>query len=99
MQAAGPDLRYVTLAPERSGALRAVRALRAAGVDVAIGHSDADHDTAFAAVDAGASLVTHLFNAQRPLGHRDPGVVGAALVDERLTLGLIADLHHVDPRR
>jgi N-acetylglucosamine-6-phosphate deacetylase len=96
VQAAGPDLRYVTLAPERSGALPAVRALRAAGVDVAIGHSDADHETVFAAVDAGASLVTHLFNAQRPLGHRDPGVVGAALVDERLTLGLIADLHHVD---
>jgi N-acetylglucosamine-6-phosphate deacetylase len=95
LQAAGPDLRYVTLAPERSGAIPAVQALRAVGVDVAVGHSDADDATVFAAADAGATLLTHLFNAQRPLGHRDAGVVGAGLFDERLTLGLIADLHHV----
>jgi N-acetylglucosamine-6-phosphate deacetylase len=88
-------LRYVTLAPERPGGLDAVRRLRAAGVLVAIGHSDADEAGTAAAVEAGATLVTHLYNAQRPLHHRDGGVVGVALTDARLTLGLIADSHHV----
>ncbi len=64
---------------------------------VAIGHSDADDARALAAVDAGASLVTHLYNAQSPFGHRDPGVVGVALSDPRLTCGLIVDLEHVAP--
>jgi N-acetylglucosamine-6-phosphate deacetylase len=88
---------YVTLAPEREHALEAVRQLRAAGVRVAVGHSDATDDTVRAAADAGATIVTHLYNAQRPFHHRDPGVVGAALTDERFTLGLIADLHHAEP--
>lgn len=88
---------YVTLAPEREHALEAIRRLRGAGVRVAVGHSDATDAQVRAAVDAGATGVTHLFNAQRPLRHRDPGVVGAALSDTRLTLGLIVDLHHVHP--
>jgi N-acetylglucosamine-6-phosphate deacetylase len=88
---------YVTLAPEREHALEAVRQLRAAGVRVAVGHSDATDDTVRAAADAGATVITHLYNAQRPFHHRDPGVVGAALTDERFTLGLIADLHHAEP--
>jgi len=93
---AGPPL-YVTLAPERAGALEAIGEFVAAGVRVAVGHSDAHDDVVHAAADAGATLVTHLYNAQRPLHHRDAGVVGAALVDERLTSGLIADGHHVNP--
>jgi N-acetylglucosamine-6-phosphate deacetylase len=88
-------LRVVTLAPELDGGLDAVATLVDAGVVASIGHSDADEATVRAAVDRGARLVTHLHNAQRPLGPRDAGVVGAALDDERLTLGLIADLHHV----
>jgi N-acetylglucosamine-6-phosphate deacetylase len=88
---------YVTLAPERDHALEAIRRLRGAGVRVAVGHSDATDAQVRAAADAGATGVTHLFNAQRPLRHRDPGVVGAALSDPRLTLGLIVDLHHVYP--
>ena len=88
---------YVTLAPERAGAIRAIHELVAAGIRVAIGHSDASDHEVFAAADAGATLVTHLYNAQRPLHHRAPGVVGAALTDPRLTLGLIVDGHHVDP--
>jgi len=64
---------------------------------VAVGHSDATDAQVRAAADAGATLVTHLYNAQRGLGHRDPGVVGAALADRRLTAGLIVDLHHVAP--
>ena len=95
---AGADvLRYVTLAPELPGALDAISRLRAAGVRVAIGHSDATDAQVVAAGDAGASLITHLYNAQRPLSHRDPGVVGAALTDARFTVGLIADLEHVAP--
>ncbi len=97
LDAGGDGLLYVTLAPERDGALDAIRQLTAAGVRVAIGHSDADDAQAIAAVDAGASLVTHLYNAQRPFGHRDPGVVGVALSDPRLTCGLIVDLEHVAP--
>ncbi|MBC7632730.1 N-acetylglucosamine-6-phosphate deacetylase [Aeromicrobium sp.] len=90
-------LSYVTLAPERDGAIEAIRSLVAAGIRVAIGHSDASDHQVIAAADAGATLVTHLYNAQRPLHHRAPGVVGAALTDPRLTLGLIVDGHHVEP--
>lgn len=90
-------LRMVTLAPEQPGGLEAVRRLSEAGILVAVGHSDATGSQTRAAADAGARMVTHLFNAQRPLGHREPGVPGVALVDERFTLGLIADLAHVGP--
>jgi N-acetylglucosamine-6-phosphate deacetylase len=97
--AAGRDgmLGYLTLAPERAGAIAAIERLTAHGIRVAIGHTDADEATVHAAADAGATLVTHLYNAQRPLRHRDPGVVGAALVDDRLICGLIVDGHHVHP--
>jgi N-acetylglucosamine-6-phosphate deacetylase len=88
-------LRMVTLAPERPGALAAIDALVAAGVLVSVGHSDAVGCQVAAAVRAGARAVTHLFNAQRPLGHREPGVVGQALTDPGLTCGLILDLYHV----
>jgi N-acetylglucosamine-6-phosphate deacetylase len=96
---AGADgaLLYVTLAPERPGGLDAIRRFVAAGVRVAVGHSDATDRIVRAAADAGATMVTHLYNAQRPLHHRDPGVVGAALADPRLVLGMIVDLHHVEP--
>lgn len=93
--AAPGSLLYVTLAPEREGALDAVRRFVAAGVRVSVGHSDATEEQTRAAADAGATQVTHLFNAQRPLHHREPGVVGAALIDPRLRVGLIADGHHV----
>jgi len=92
-------LRAVTLAPEVEGGLAAVAALASAGVVVSVGHSDATARQVAAAADAGARMVTHLFNAlfnaQRPLHHREPGVVGQALADPRLTSGLIADLTHV----
>jgi N-acetylglucosamine-6-phosphate deacetylase len=88
-------LRMLTLAPELSGALDFIRRLVDAGVLVSVGHTDATAAQVKAAGDAGARMVTHLFNAQRPLGHREPGVPGAALVDPRFTLGLIADLAHV----
>jgi N-acetylglucosamine-6-phosphate deacetylase len=88
-------LRLMTLAPETDGALAAVAALVAAGVVVSVGHSDATAGQVAAAADEGARMVTHLFNAQRALHHREPGVVGQALTDQRLTSGLIVDLRHV----
>ncbi|MDX6278149.1 MAG: N-acetylglucosamine-6-phosphate deacetylase, partial [Nocardioidaceae bacterium] len=96
IDAGNDSLGYVTLAPEREGALTAIKTFTDAGVRVAVGHSDASATTVNAAVEAGATLVTHLFNAQSPLLPRAPGVVGAALTNPGLTLGLIADLHHVD---
>ena len=88
-------LALLTLAPERAGALEAVERLAAAGVVVAVGHSDATADVVVAAADAGARMVTHLFNAQRGIHHREPGVAGAGLADGRLVCGLILDGHHV----
>ena len=88
-------LRVVTLAPEVAGGMAAIGQLTAAGVLVSVGHSDATAAQVAAAAGAGARMVTHLYDAQRPLHHREPGVVGQALADQRLTSGLIADLHHV----
>jgi N-acetylglucosamine-6-phosphate deacetylase len=85
-----------TVAPESVSADQ-VRALAAAGVVVSLGHTDADAATARRHVEAGARMVTHLFNAMSQLGHRAPGVVGVALDDPRLASGLIADGFHVDP--
>lgn len=93
---AGP-VTIVTLAPERAGGLDAVRTLSRAGVLVSIGHSDATADQVKQAADAGARMVTHLFNAQSGVHHRAPGVAAQALADGRLTAGLIADLAHVAP--
>ena len=95
LTAGAGNLRMVTLAPERDGALAAIKQLVAAGVLVSVGHSDATAQQVSAAARCGATMVTHLFNAQRPMHHREPGVVGQALADTRLTSSLIADLHHV----
>ena len=93
-----PDLvRVVTLAPERPGALDAVALLAQRGVLVSIGHTAAAGDTVRAAADRGARLVTHLWNTMPPVHHRDPGTVVAALLDDRLALGLIADGVHLHP--
>ncbi len=86
----------LTCAPE-SVTLGQVTQLVASGINVSLGHSDCTHDTALAYVEAGASLVTHLFNAMSPLAHREPGLPGAALDCGQLSAGLIADGFHVDP--
>ena len=90
-------LRTVTLAPERPGASAAITRLIEAGVLVALGHSDATADQAEAAAAAGATAVTHVFNAMRPFTHRDPGLVAAALTDPRLRPCIIVDGQHVHP--
>jgi N-acetylglucosamine-6-phosphate deacetylase len=84
----------LTIAPECCDE-EAIRQLTRAGVIVSLGHSNATYEEACAAIDAGASAVTHLFNAMSPLGHRAPGLVGAALDDPRCVCGLIADGVHV----
>jgi N-acetylglucosamine-6-phosphate deacetylase len=75
-----------------------IRLLTSRGITVAMGHTEATVAQTTAAIDAGASFVTHLFNAMAPLHHREPGIVGAALTDDRLTVGMIADGVHLDPR-
>jgi N-acetylglucosamine-6-phosphate deacetylase len=86
----------VTIAPELAKP-EEIRALVAAGVRVSAGHTEADETEARAAFEAGVSGVTHLFNAMRPMLHRAPGLVGAALDDPRPWCGLIADAAHVSP--
>ncbi|HYF25177.1 MAG TPA: amidohydrolase family protein [Baekduia sp.] len=92
-----PAVRMVTLAPELPGARALVAQLAGRGVTVALGHSGADATAARAAIDAGARMVTHLFNAMGPLDHRRAGLAAVALTDERLAVGVIADGVHVDP--
>lgn len=92
--AAGP-VGCMTVAPELEGAIGIVRRLVAAGVVASIGHTDATAAQVREAVDAGARHVTHCWNAQRPITARDPGPIGVALSDPRLTVGLIVDLVHV----
>jgi N-acetylglucosamine-6-phosphate deacetylase len=90
-------VRLVTLAPEADPGFEGTRALHGAGVVVAVGHSTASYEDVRAAADAGATVVTHLFNGMGAFNHRAPGVAGAALDDPRLTPSLIADLVHVHP--
>lgn len=92
----GLDALLMTLAPENATNDQ-IAALHSAGVTVSLGHSDCSYRTAAAAVEAGAGMMTHLFNAMSPLGHREPGMVGAALDLGHLNAGLIADGFHVDP--
>ncbi|WP_264000714.1 amidohydrolase family protein, partial [Mycobacterium pseudoshottsii] len=84
-------IRMVTLAPERAGALAAIKQLTASGVVVAVGHTEATYDQTRAAVDAGATVGTHLFNAMRPIDRREPGPVVALMEDPRVTVELITD--------
>lgn len=86
----------MTVAPENV-TREQVRAMARAGILIALGHTDTDYATCLAYQEAGASCVTHLFNAMRGLGHREPGVVGAALDSGGLSTGLIADGIHVHP--
>jgi N-acetylglucosamine-6-phosphate deacetylase len=86
----------VTLAPECVPA-GFIRTLASSGVRVSIGHSEASAAVVAQAVEDGATGVTHLFNAMLPLSGREPGIVGAALAESRLTTGLIVDGIHVDP--
>lgn len=91
------SVRQVTLAPELPGGIDAVRQFVTGGVAVAVGHTNATEDEASAAFDAGATLLTHAFNAMPGIHHRAPGPILAAMRDDRVTLELIADGFHVHP--
>lgn len=95
--AADGTLVMVTLAPERDGALAATRALTGRGVRVAVGHTDAIYEQTRAAVRAGASVATHLYNGARPPHHREPGPSVALLEDPGVFVETIADGAHVHP--
>jgi N-acetylglucosamine-6-phosphate deacetylase len=87
----------VTLATELPGGLDSVRLLAEHGVIAAIGHTDATYEQTREAIDAGATVATHLFNAMPVLGHRSPGPIAALLEDERVTVELINDGTHLHP--
>jgi N-acetylglucosamine-6-phosphate deacetylase len=97
LEAGAGAIRMVTLAPERDGALAAIERIVDRGVVAAVGHTEATYDQTRAAIDAGATVGTHLFNAMRPIGTREPGPVIALLEDSRVTVELITDGVHVDP--
>ena len=89
-------IRMVTLAPERIGGLAAIRQIVDAAAVAAIGHTEATYAQTRVAIDAGATVGTHLFNAMRSIHHREPGPVIALLDDPRVTVEVIADGVHVD---
>lgn len=91
------QLLKVALAPEKAGALKAIRYLNEQGVQVMLGHTDASYQQVQQALDAGASGIVHCYNGMRGLHHRDPGVVGAGLLHPNSYVEMIADGHHVHP--
>jgi N-acetylglucosamine-6-phosphate deacetylase len=97
LAAADGTIAMVTVAPELTGADAAIERLVDAGIIVAVGHTDATYEQTKRAVQMGATVGTHVFNAMRPLHHRDPGPALALLEDPRVTVELIADGVHVHP--
>lgn len=97
LEAGDGTVRQVTLAPELPGAFDAIRLIIEAGSSAAVGHTNADATMVARAFDAGASILTHAFNAMPGIHHRAPGPVLAATADERVTLEVIADGVHLDP--
>ncbi|UTV29629.1 N-acetylglucosamine-6-phosphate deacetylase [Photobacterium atrarenae] len=91
------QLTTVALAPEKSGAIKAIKYLKKQGIKVMLGHSDASFDQVQEALDAGADGIVHCYNGMRGLHHRDPGVVGAGLCHPNSYVEMIADGHHVHP--
>ena len=91
-------IKIMTMAPELPGAMELIRFLKANGVAVSLGHSEADYDTALAAIDAGATRATHLYNAMSGVHHRKPGLASAVLNEPGIQAELICDGVHVHPR-
>jgi len=97
LEAGSGAIRMITLAPERDGALAAIERIVDRGVVAAVGHTEATYEQTRAAIAAGATVGTHLFNAMRPINTREPGPVIALLEDARVTVEVITDGVHVDP--
>lgn len=98
IEAARGNVRTVAIAPEKAGAIEAIRFLTEQGITVTLGHSDATYDETKAAIAAGARAGIHIFNAMRPLHHREPGILGAALTIDGFAAEMICDGIHVHPR-
>ena len=96
LEAADGTLRQITIAPEREHGMEAIKRFVDAGVIPAVGHCDADYQTARTAFNAGSTLMTHMFNAMNGIHHRKPGPIPAALEDSRVTIELINDGFHVE---
>jgi len=95
IDASSGNIRMVTLAPEMPGALDLIRHAKDSGLIVSLGHSSATYDQVLAAVDKGATHITHAYNAMSGLHHRNPGMVGAMLSCDRLTVDVILDGFHI----
>jgi N-acetylglucosamine-6-phosphate deacetylase len=93
----GEVVKIITLAPELDGTGTVIPYLRSLGITVSLGHSMATAEQADYAFEQGATMVTHAFNAMPPLHHREPGLLGAAIVNPKVSCGLIADGQHVSP--
>lgn len=91
----GNLLKIVSLSPEIKGSYDIIEQLVNSNIAVSLAHTDATFEEAKKAVDLGATRITHLYNAMRPFNHRDTGILGCALLDDRLSCELICDLHHV----
>ena len=89
-------LKIMTLAPERENSTEVIKESVNQGVNVSIGHTDATYAMTMTAINAGALRATHAFNAMRPFSHRETGVLGAVLTDERVNCEMICDLVHLD---
>lgn len=96
-QACGGTVGVMTVAPEVEGAAELIKAASAKNILVSMGHSNAKSDAARAGIDAGARHATHTFNAMRSLNHRDPGILGVVLTDDRISADIVADGIHVAP--
>lgn len=92
------NVHTVAIAPEKAGACEAIRELKEMGITVTLGHSDATYDETIAAIDAGARACIHIYNAMRPLHHREPGILGASLTADGFAVEMICDGIHVHPR-
>jgi N-acetylglucosamine-6-phosphate deacetylase len=97
LDAADGTARVLTLAPELEGAFPVLEFARSRGMKVGIGHSNATYEEAKRAIEAGATHAVHCFNAMRPFTHRDSGIIGAVLTDDRVSAELICDGIHVEP--
>lgn len=97
IELSGDYVKVVALAPELPGAIEAISYLRNRGITVSAGHTDATFDTAKKAFDYGVTQVTHVFNGMKGFSHREPGIPGAALIDERVYCEMICDGIHLHP--
>jgi len=97
LEEAGELMKIMTLAPERENAMDLIAEGAKRGIRMSIGHTQADYDTAMAAIRTGATGATHVFNAMNTYGHRDPGTLGAVLTEKAVTCETICDMVHLAP--